>query len=79
MSTHGQLVAGLTAVDLHGVEMMHVDLSGLDFCDVRSLHHILIFTGDVQRNGDDVVHDASRMVIKMINRWVWKTNPAFAA
>jgi hypothetical protein len=54
-------------------------LSGLDFCDVRSLHHILIFTGDVQRNGDDVVHDASRMVIKMINRWVWKTNPAFAA
>jgi anti-anti-sigma regulatory factor len=68
MSTHGQLVAGLAAVDLDGVKVLHVDLSDLHFCDVRGLHHILIFARVVKRNGDVVVvHGASRMMLKMID------------
>jgi hypothetical protein len=50
------------------MHVVHVELSGLDFCDVRSLCHILIFTSGVQRNGENVVvHGASRTILKMIN------------
>jgi ABC-type transporter Mla MlaB component len=79
MSTHEQLVAGLAAVHLDGAKVIHVDLSGLEFCDVRSLCHILIFTSGVQRNGDNVVvHGASGQVLRMINALAVEDQPEFA-
>jgi anti-anti-sigma factor len=80
MSTYEQLVAGLAAVHLDGAKVIHVDLSGLEFCDVRSLCHLLVFTSGVQRNGGEVVvHGASPMVLKMVNLLGVEDQPRFAA
>jgi hypothetical protein len=68
ISTHGQLVAGLTTADWVGVDVVHVGLARMGFCDVRGLLHLLSFANDVRRSGRDVVvHDASHMVLKMVN------------
>lgn len=80
MSTHEQLVAALAAVDLDGIQVLHVDLSGLEFCDVRSMCHLLVFTSGVQRNGGDVVvHGASGQVFRMISLLGVEDPPKFAA
>ncbi|HET6752358.1 MAG TPA: STAS domain-containing protein [Jiangellaceae bacterium] len=79
MSTHEQLLAGLAAADLDGMHVVHVDLSGLAFCDVRSMCHLLVFTSGVHRNGGDVVvHGASGIVLKMINLLGVEDQPKFA-
>jgi hypothetical protein len=80
MTTHERLVARLAAVDHNGMKV-RVDLSGLWFCDVRSLCHILIFTRGVQRNrGDVVVYGASGQVLRMVNLLgVLEERPQFAA
>jgi anti-anti-sigma factor len=80
ITTHEQLLAGLAAVDLSGMQVVHVDLSGLAFCDVRSLCHILMFTRGAQRNGDKVVvHGASDQVRRMINLLGVEEQTKFAA
>jgi anti-anti-sigma factor len=80
ITTYEQLLAGLAAVHLDGMHVVHVDLSGLEFCDVRSLCHLLVFTSGVQRNGGDVVvHGASGQVLRMINALVVEDQPKFAA
>jgi anti-anti-sigma factor len=79
ITTYEQLLAGLATVDLDGMHVVHVDLSSLEFCDVRSMCHLLNFTRGVQRNGGDViVHGASPMVLKMINLLGVKDQPTFA-
>jgi anti-anti-sigma factor len=80
ITTHEQLLAGLAAVHLDGTRVVHVDLSGLAFCDVRSLCHILVFTSGAQRNGDNIViHGASDQVLRMTNLLGVQDQPTFAA
>jgi anti-anti-sigma factor len=80
ITTYEQLLAGLATVDLDGMHVGHIDLSGLAFCDVRSLCHLLIFTRGVRRNGGDVViHGASPMVLRMIYLLGVEDQPKFAA
>ena len=80
ITTHERLLAGLAAAHLDGTRVVHVDLSGLAFCDVRSLCHILVFTRGVQRNGDNiVVHGASDQLLRMINLLGEGEQPTFAA
>ena len=80
ITTYEQLVAGLAAVHVDGRQVVHVDLSGLEFCDARSLCHILVFTRGVRRNGDNVVvHGANSMVLKMINLFGVEDQPKLAA
>jgi hypothetical protein len=59
------------------MQVVHVDLSRLEFCHARSMCHILVFTRGMRRNGDNVVvHGANSMVLKMINLLVWKISPS---
>jgi anti-anti-sigma factor len=79
ITTYEQLLAGLATVDLDGMHVVHVDLSGLEFCDVRSLCHLLVFTSGAQRNGGEVVvYGASPTVLKMINLLGGEDQPQFA-
>jgi hypothetical protein len=43
-STHEQLGPRSPPFELDGMQVVHVNASGLDFCDVGSLCHVLIFT-----------------------------------
>jgi ABC-type transporter Mla MlaB component len=71
MSTRPQLVAGLAAVGSaaagDGVDVVHLRLDHLGFCDVRSVCDLLTFTRGVRGGGREVViHGAAPAILRMI-------------
>lgn len=71
-SNHEQLQAELGAVDRDHTRDVHIRLADLRFCDARALSHLVVFAGEVRRNGGVVsVYEATplvRKVTKVIDR-----------
>ncbi len=66
VSNHHRLVTALSSVNLHDVTAVHMQISGLTFCDVRGVRHLLAFAQSAQETGHRaLIHGASHQFRKM--------------
>jgi anti-anti-sigma factor len=66
IATVDRLEAALTRIEVDGTHAVHVDLTDLDFADVATLRHLMLFARRARSNGHQVTSGGAKPVLRKV-------------